>query len=131
MTIQECYAELGGDFAEIKERLDSDTLIGRFIARFLNDDSYDNLCLAIREGQREDAFRAAHSLKGVSANLSLTKLLTSVEKMTEFLRSASDTIPADAALLMEEVRRDYELTVTAIRSYLDSESNCTASTGNQ
>lgn len=131
MTIQECYAELGGDFAEIKERLDSDTLIGRFIAKFLNDDSYDNLCLAIRDGRREDAFRAAHTLKGVSASLSLTKLFTSAEKMTELLRSATDSVPAETVLLMDEVRRDYELTVTAIRNYVDSGSNCTVSTENK
>lgn len=120
MTIQECYANLGGNFAEIKERLESDTLIERFLEKFLNDDSYTNLCLAIRSGQREAAFRAAHTLKGVSASLSFTKLYASAEKMTELLRSSSDTIPADSALLMDEIRRDYELTVTAIRNYLDS-----------
>ena len=125
MTIQECYAELGGDFAEIKERLDSDTLIGRFMAKFLHDDSYDNLCLAIRDGRREDAFHAAHTLKGVIASLSLTKLFTSVEKITEFLRSSADADPAETALLMDEVRRDYELTVTAIRNYLGSGRNGT------
>lgn len=130
MTMQECYAALGGNFAEIKERLDSDTLIARFIAKFLEDGSYGSLCLALRDGQRADAFRAAHSLKGVCASLSFTRLHTSAEKMTECLRSASDTIPADAASLMEEVRRDYACTVTVIQNYLNSETSGTVSTGN-
>lgn len=124
MTIQECYKELGGDFAQMQERLCSDTLIRRFIAKFPNDDSYSKLCRAVEEGRPEEAFRAAHTLKGVSANLSFTRLLTSVEKLTKLLRSASDTIPEGTALLLEEVSRDYTLTVTAIRSFLDSVDSC-------
>lgn len=119
MTIQECYKELGGDFAQMQERLHSDILIKRFITKFLNDDSFSKLSSAMEDGRLDDAFRAAHTLKGVSANLSFTRLLTSVEKLTVLLHSASDTIPEGAALLLEEVSRDYKLTVDAICSYLD------------
>ena len=71
MTIQECYQELGGDFAQVEKRLPSVSLIERFITKFLDDGSFSELCHAMQEGQREAAFRAAHTLKGVSANLSL------------------------------------------------------------
>lgn len=121
MTIRECYDEMGGDFARTRERLCSDDLIERFIVKFPNDDSYTHLCDAIREGRHGDAFRAAHTLKGLSANLGFTRLLTSAEKLSALLRTPSDTIPGEAVLFMEEVRRDYELTVTSIRSYM----NCT------
>lgn len=131
MTIQECYREMGGDFAQMRERLCSDTLIERFIIKFLDDDSYDLLSRAVREGRHEEAFRAAHTLKGVSANLGLTRLLTSVEKMTELLRSPSDAIPAEAAVLMEEVERDYAWTVRVIRTYLDSAGRSKAPAENQ
>ena len=121
MTIQDCYRELGGDFAQVEKRLPSVSLIKRFIAKFPNDGSFAELCRAMEDGQRETAFRAAHTLKGVCANLGFDRLFASASKLTELLRPETDTIPAEAALLLEDVRRDYEQTTGVIRSYLDSE----------
>ncbi|MBR6232339.1 MAG: Hpt domain-containing protein, partial [Erysipelotrichaceae bacterium] len=42
---------------------------------------------AIKENDLEAAFRAAHALKGVSGNLSLTPLYEKVVEITELLRS--------------------------------------------
>lgn len=120
MTIQECYRELGGDFAQVEKRLPSVSLIKRFIAKFPEDGSFSELCHAMEEGQRENAFRAAHTLKGVCANLGFDRLLSSSAQLTELLRPETDTIPADALRLLEDVRRDYELTTGAIRAYLGS-----------
>ena len=121
MTIQECYQQLGGDFAQVEKRLSSASLVRKFIAKFLDDGSFSELCLAMKEGQREKTFRAAHTLKGVSASLSLTRLLSSASQLAELLRAEAETIPAGADLLFEEVKQDYQLTVRAIRAYLDSE----------
>ena len=121
MTIQECYQKLGGDFAEIEKRLPSVSLITKFIAKFLNDGSFSELCQAMQEGRREGAFRAAHTLKGVSANLGFDRLETSAGQLTELLRPEGSGIPEGAALVLEEVERDYALTVGAIRNYLDAE----------
>ena len=120
MTIQECYSAFGGDYADVKERLCSDALIRRFIGRFLSDDSYVMLCRAMEAGQCADAFRAAHTLKGVSANLSMTGLCASAGRLTELLRTATACIPPEAAPVMADVSREYALTVDAIRAYLDS-----------
>ena len=120
MTIQECYQEMGGDFAQVEKRLPSVSLVKKFITKFLDDSSFSELCQAMQEGDREKAFRAAHTLKGVSANLSFNKLLSSSSELTELLRPETDTIPEGAEGLLEEVKRDYELTVDAIRAYLDS-----------
>ena len=122
MTIRECYNELGGDYAEVKNRLCRDKLIQRLIAKFPNDDSYCRLCRAIKEGNREEAFLAAHTLKGVSANLGFARLLDSADKLTELLRSSPYCIPDEADLLMENVMGDYELTVAAIGRYVCSTS---------
>lgn len=120
MTIQECYNAMGGDYAQIESRLPSVGLIKKFITKFLDDSSFSELCKAMKEGQREQAFRASHTLKGVSANLSFSRLLSSVTELTELLRPETDTIPEEAVLLLEEVRKDYELTVSSIRTCLDS-----------
>ena len=121
MTIQECYQKLGGEFAQVEKRLPSVGLVRKFIVKFLDDDSYSKLCLAMQNGQWEEAFRAVHTLKGVSANLGFSRLLASAGELTELLRTETESIPGRAAALLEEVKQDYELIVSVIRAYLESE----------
>ena len=121
MTIQECYQKLGGDYAQVEKRLPGIHLIRRFIAKFLDDGSYPELCRAMEQGQTEEAFRAAHTLKGVSANLGFDRLTASSGALTELLRGITDGIPTEAVPLLDMVRQDYELTADAIRAYLNSD----------
>ena len=120
MTIQECYQQLGGDFAQAEKRLSSEKLVERFITKFLDDGSFSELCVAMDLRDHSKAFRAAHTLKGVCASLSLSRLLSSASMLTDLLRTGTETIPAGADLVFEEVMQDYALTVNAIRAYLDS-----------
>lgn len=117
MTMEECYRELGGNYAEVCKRLPNLSLIERFTARFPDDPSFHDLCREMENGNRAGAFRAAHTLKGVCANLSFTRLLESVSRLTDVLRPETDTIPDAAAALLENVRQEYQLTVDAIRKY--------------
>ena len=121
MTIQECYQVLGGDYAQVEKRLPGIHLIRRFIAKFLDDGSYPELCRAMEQGQTEEAFRAAHTLKSVSANLGFDRLTASSGELTELLRGRTDGIPTEAVPLLDMVRQDYELTADAIRAYLNSD----------
>lgn len=121
MTIQECYQKLGGDYAQVEKRLPGIHLIRKFIAKFLDDGSYPELCRAMEQGQTEEAFRAAHTLKGVSANLGFDRLTASSGELTELLRGRTDGIPTEAVPLRDMVRQDYELTADAIRAYLNSD----------
>lgn len=117
MTIQECYQQLGGDFAQAQKRLPSEKLISRFIVKFPDDSSFSSLCIAMEEGKRDKAFRAAHTLKGVSGSLSLDRLFSSASRLTELLRPEAEEIPASAHSLFKEVQQDYLLAVQVIRSY--------------
>ena len=121
MTIQECYQVLGGDYAQVEKRLQGIHLIRKFIAKFLDDGSYPELCRAMEQGQTEEVFRAAHTLKGVSANLGFDRLTASSGELTELLRGRTDGIPTEAVPLLDMVRQDYELTADAIRAYLNSD----------
>ena len=121
MTIQECYQKLGGDYAQVEKRLPGIHLIRKFIAKFLDDGSYPELCRAMEQGQTEESFRAAHTLKGVSANLGFDRLTASSGDLTELLRGRTDGIPTEAVPLLDMVRQDYELTADAIRAYLNSD----------
>ena len=116
MTIEQCYQEIGGNYAEVCSRLPSQKLVEKFVRKFLDDQSYAQITAAMEAGNHDDAFRAAHTLKGVAANLSFTRLRASASDLTELLRVPADTIPAEAAPLLEAVTRDYEATVTAIRN---------------
>lgn len=117
MRIEDCYQEMGGDYADVSARLPSPTLIRRFVLKFPEDASYAALCSAMDSGDRETAFRAAHTLKGVCANLGFARLLESSSTLTEVLRPEAAAIPESASALMEQVRGDYQRTVDAIRRY--------------
>ena len=119
MTVEQCYQALGGNYAEVSRRLPSPRLVNKFLGKFLEDSSFEDLCAQLRAGNRPEAFRAAHTLKGVCANLSFGRLLTSASAMAELLRPETDTIPEGAAALLEDLRRDYQQTTAAIRAYLE------------
>ncbi|MGN0783971.1 MAG: Hpt domain-containing protein [Christensenellales bacterium] len=118
MNIEECYEEMGGNYAEVKKRFPSLGMIEKFIGKFLDDKSFETVCRETEQGNREEAFRAAHTLKGICANLSFSRLLQSTSRLTEVLRAQKESIPDEAVELLEAVRRDYEGTVNAIRKYL-------------
>ena len=117
MTIEQCYEQLHGDYAQVIQRLPSPALVERFIGKFLDDGSFSELTSAMAAGQTEAAFRAAHTLKGVSANLGFEQLRQSASALTECLRGKAEPVPAEALPLLEQVRRDYQMTVDAIRAY--------------
>jgi HPt (histidine-containing phosphotransfer) domain-containing protein len=85
----------------------------RFLGKFLNDKSFEALCTAMEQKNVEEAFRAAHTLKGVSQNLALTKLGRSVERLTERLRNATEYTD-DLNPMLEEVKADYAMVKQAI-----------------
>lgn len=114
MTLQECYAALGGDYEEVTGRLRSARLVQKFVLKFLNDPSYDNLIRSMEEQAYDEAFRAAHTIKGVCQNLSFTTLYESSSRLSEALRSGYSP---EAPALVEEVSRDYRQAVDAIRAF--------------
>lgn len=114
MTIQECYAALEGDYEEVVGRLYSEALVKKFLGKFPADQSYQLLESSMRSEDFEEAFRAAHTLKGVSQNLSFTKLYQSSHDLTEALRTKQYD---QAARLFSRVEADYAQTVAAIRAF--------------
>lgn len=112
MTVKECYEALEGDYDDVMGRLRSEALVHKFAIKFLEDKSYENICKSIEEGNIEEAFRGAHTLKGVCQNLSFTKLYQSSEKVTELLRNGNIDVPHD---LLEKLKEDYEQTINSLK----------------
>lgn len=116
MTLEECYAAMGGDYEEVMGRLRSERLVQKFVLKFLDDGSYRLLCDSLTAGDREEAFRAAHTIKGVCGNLAFNTLLKSSEALTEALRDGRPPQPGEEELI-QRVHEDYQRTVQAIRTF--------------
>lgn len=111
MNIQECYQVLGGDYENVLKRLTMDRLVKKFAIKFLEDPSFKLLETSLSEGNTEEAFRAAHTLKGVCSNLSFDRLLHSSKEITEALRAGDIETARE---LLPTVREDYQVTIDAI-----------------
>ena len=118
MTIEECYTRMGANYEDVLRRLGKEERIKKFLGMLLNDQSYAQLKQAFAEGKGEEAFRAAHSLKGICMNLGLETLYTSTNALTEELRAGVIT-EASQALAMQ-VEQDHQLAVDCIKELLEA-----------
>lgn len=114
MTLQECYLALGGDYDEVLGRLRSEKLVQKFVLKFLQDGSYDLLVESMAAENYEEAFRAAHTIKGICQNLSFTRLFASSSALSEALRNG---ITPEAPALVEQVKADYQQAAAAISEF--------------
>lgn len=116
MTLRECYDSIGSNFERAVTRMcNKESMLAKFAKKFPSDPTYTGLIEAFESGDMPTAFRMAHTLKGLSLNLGLDKLQESSSELTEALRNTE--VPADnAPELLEQVKKDYEMTVNAINS---------------
>ena len=110
MTVEKFYEFIGGDYAGTKSRLMTDERIARFVNKFTADGSYQLLLDSLASSNTQEAFRAAHTIKGVAQNLGFTSLYTVAEEITEILRAGS----LDVGAKMPELTEKYNLTINAI-----------------
>ncbi len=113
MTLQECYAALGGDYGEVMGRLRSESLVRKFVLKFLADPSFALLESSLAAENWAEAFRGAHTLKGVCQNLSFTALYQSSATWCEALRGGQ---PLTDPSLAAQVAEDHQRTAAAIQA---------------
>ena len=116
MTLKECYAAMGGDYDEVMGRLRSERLVQKFVLKVPSDGSFDLLRRSLESGDRGEAFRAAHTIKGVCANLAFGPLLASSERLTEALRDGAPPQPGEEELI-GQVEEDYQRVIQAIQAF--------------
>ncbi len=119
MTLQELYASIGGDYEAVKRVLSTDNLISRFITRLLSDTSCDRLMQAAAEHDGKNMFEAAHSMKGVCANLGLLQLSSMASAIAEEFRPGKSRTMSDEALsdILQNLREQYLSAMKMIRQY--------------
>ena len=87
LTIEK-LAEYGADVkAGLNLCMNSEDFYLRMVSMVVAEQSFADLKKAIEENDLDAAFQAAHALKGVTGNLSLTPLYNKVAEITELLRA--------------------------------------------
>lgn len=113
MKIRECYEQMGADYDNVLSRLGSDAIVEWFARKFLEEKTFDNLKEAMEKRDAEEAFRAAHTLKGICLNLGFDNLFTVSSELTEKLRPR--TLEGSEELL-QKVQEQYDITVQALKN---------------
>ena len=110
MSLKECYDKMGADYEDVLSRLRSEVLVRKFALKFLDDDSYANLKAAMESGNAPEAFRGAHTLKGVAQNLGFGPLYKAAAEVKESLRpseTSSGDMEKAAKLISSAVYRKF------------------------
>ena len=77
----------GVDFEDAVRRfMGNEALFEKFLGKFAEDTSFQELKACMDAGDCEGAFRAAHTLKGVAGNLSMGRLYEVIQPLVEALR---------------------------------------------
>lgn len=106
MTIREMYEATGADYDDVLARLmGKEELVKRLVLKYDKDPNYDKLKNAISINSYQDAFEAAHTIKGLAANLGFVRLYTASAALTEKLRAQDYE---ELAPLFEDVCRAQE-----------------------
>ncbi|MBM6683549.1 MULTISPECIES: Hpt domain-containing protein [Collinsella] len=104
----------GLDTADALDRMmGSEALLGRLLGTFLKEDTMEKLEAAAAADDPVAGLEAAHALKGVSGNLSMTRLYELTSRQCELIRA--DDWPA-ARAMVPEVAAAYQAIVDAINT---------------
>lgn len=81
-------AAVGTDLqGTIARFMNKEDLYEKFLKKFLDDKSFKDLKIRLENNEVEEAFKCAHTLKGVSANLGLESVHQVVAPLVEDLRN--------------------------------------------
>lgn len=119
MTIEQCYEKLGGDFQRVCDRLPGRSFVERFMKRYLEDDSAQQVLLALEKRDPGEAYRYALALKGVAGNLGFENLERSAAELAKALRGRGGVVTPEIQTLAETVRRNHTAAVKILRLYLE------------
>ena len=112
MPLAEFFPSIGSSAQPVLRRLGGEERVRRYLLRFAEDPTYAALIAAAERGDGEGAFRAAHTLKGLSATLGLDTLYTAASALTEQLRGGGTPDPD----LLAEVSKAYNEIVGMLKN---------------
>ena len=121
MTLQELYLEIGGDYDQAVRVLRMDKLIDKHIRKLTQNGVVDNLINAGTRMDNTELFESAHAMKGVCANLGLTKLSEMASEIAEEYRPGNPRklTDADVSDRIGKIEELYKKTADGIQKYID------------
>lgn len=106
---------IGIDYDEGVKRFSGNAEIYEtFLLKFLDDATFEELDQAMQNRDYGTAFSAAHTLKGVTGNLSMNHLYEELVSFVEMLRSSTDLESAIA--YYPTVKKTYQDLVSQLKS---------------
>ena len=109
-----CLEEAGINVEDALARfMNNEGLMLKFLLRFPQDPNFQLLREAMDKQDLQGAYNAAHTLKGVAGNLSLTGLMAAVSAVVEDLRGGDLAAAADK---LPHLTQQYLRTVEAVEA---------------
>ena len=109
---KERLIQAGIDVDEALARfMNNETLMTRFLKRFLDDKNYAALQAAVKDQNFEEMLAASHTLKGTSGNLSMKSLYALASQQVTLLRENNGQ---EAIALMPQIEATYNALREAI-----------------
>lgn len=100
----------------IERFMGNEVLYMKYLLRFTEDQNYQSLCEAVDRGACKEAFVAAHTLKGVCGNLSITGMEGILREQVEYLRNNE---LENAENMMIQLKKAYDTVKNTLESVRD------------
>ena len=113
MNIKKFYEDTNSSYQGALSIMMNDFLIERMIKKFMESNSYQSIIEAYEANNIKEVFALSHSFKGVTGNLSLTKLFNLASELTEATRNKES---ADIKDLIEQLKAEYKVVVDAFNA---------------
>jgi HPt (histidine-containing phosphotransfer) domain-containing protein len=122
MTIQELYANIGGDYDQAIKVLRMDKLVDKHIRRLTANGVVERLIAAGDTMDATELFESSHAVKGVCANLGLTGLSGAASEISEEFRPGNPRTLSDEEVKerLGKISDMYARTAEGIRQYEES-----------
>ena len=122
MTLEELYASIGGDYSRALKVLRVEKLVNKHIQKLPGNPIFPALVAA---GETMDAtalFENAHAMKGISANLGLTRIMELSTELADEFRPESTRKLSDEEVRekVKEIDTLFQHTSAEIKNYAAS-----------
>ena len=119
MTLQELYQNIDGDYDQALKVLRMDKLLDKHIRKLTKNGIVEQLIEAGETMDPARLFETAHAVKGVCANLGLTRLSTAVSEIAEEFRPGNPRRFSDEEVKakLAAIAALYAKTAEGIRAY--------------
>ena len=112
MDLSEILQEAGVNYSDLIKRFaGNEAMLRKFLLKLPQDKTYEDLTDKVAEKDYDGILTAAHTLKGISANLGFDRLSAACAKVVSAVREGRNE---DCLSCCQEVRTEYETAVKCI-----------------